>query len=212
MSNTPVSLPSTPTTILTQLSGGYDSIAVAILLQDLGHKIVGLFFDYDQEYAVQEERAAEDVATLLGITLLTVVVDLKQTGQDGPEEYIPLRNLALATLSANVASAEGYEYIAVGNKTTEVRPNDPYSFSDCSIEFYAAVNKAIEVGTEPGQVVPKIVMPLIRDGVAMTKKEVVELVHDRIGEDVAWSCYHPTDAGEPCGTCYHCEEIAKCLE
>jgi 7-cyano-7-deazaguanine synthase in queuosine biosynthesis len=98
----------------------------------------------------------------------------------------------------------GYDTIAVGNKTLELRPGDPYCFNDCSREFYTELGKLATFASQGSNI--DFIMPLIGPNGPLTKREVVEYVSAH-GFDVRklWSCY--ADRVRPCGECYHCAEI-----
>ena len=223
--------------ILAHLSGGFDSTAVVAKLLKDGHTVAGLFFNLGQMYLDQEE-AAVDYAhdffmekypdTFLGAQMHRADMINSMTTGTAPSEYIPVRNLVLASHSANIAIARGFEVIAVGNKTIEVRPDDPYSFSDCSIEFYRMVENIVNFCSEGDDTV-KVTMPLVKwesaytghiwdhpvmpggkiyTPKAYTKGEVIQILLDA-GMDLTklWSCYKI--GKKPCGICYHCEELKK---
>lgn len=202
--------------VLSQLSGGYDSVAACVRLIEQGHTVHGLFFDLGQVY-VEQERAAVDYASQyfakhwpkqwLGHTELQVAMELTRANDGSPSEYIPVRNFVLGAHSANYALAHGYECVAVGSKTTTVRADDPYSFSDCSVEFYEGMSSIVDFCSEDGDSL-KFLMPLIDHDTALTKGQVVQLILDT-GMDISqlWTCYKAEQ--QPCGTCYHCKDVKK---
>lgn len=197
--------------VLSQLSGGLDSVASTFLVADTATEFQTIFFDLDQPYVLQELRAVKYVDKLLTERytnykgLKIVKANLALTASDGPSEYIPVRNLVLGAMSANQAISLDYDAIAVGNKTTEVRPDDPYSFSDCSVEFYSRLGALATFASEGRKL--EFVMPLLKSpSEAMTKAEVIQLLLDReVDVRRLWSCYQAGDTY--CGQCYHCEEI-----
>jgi len=207
--------------ILSHISGGYDSIAACIKLLEEGHVVKGLFFDLSQAYLEQERRAVQYASKFLAahydnwLGFITAPAPMRlQLSSDGsPSEYIPVRNFVLGAHSANIALAEGFEAVAVGNKTTELRPDDPYSFQDCSIEFYKQMEAIVGFCSE-GDAAVKFLMPLIYwkansetpQPVAMTKTEVVNTII-KSGMDITklWSCYRNEET--PCGKCHDCLEV-----
>ena len=212
--------------ILSHISGGYDSIAACIKLLEEGHVVKGLFFDLSQAYLEQERRAVQYASKFLAahydnwLGFITAPAPMRlQLSSDGsPSEYIPVRNFVLGAHSANIALAESFEAVAVGNKTTELRPDDLYSFKDCSIEFYRRMEDIVGFCSE-GDATVKFLMPLIHweaNGgtprpVAMTKSQVVTTIL-KSGMDISklWSCYRDED--KPCGECYHCSEVKKAFD
>ena len=217
--------------ILCQLSGGYDSVAACIKLLNEGHEVAGMFFNINQPYLKKEEDAVDYVHDYLkekydnwlGAGMRNAHMVLSDPSSDTPTEYIPVRNFVLATHSANIAIARGFDAVAVGSKTIEVREGDPYSFADCSVEFYKRVQDLTNFCTE-GETSLQFLMPLVRvvgiDRSTMhrgekysplSKGEVVQIILDS-GMDISklWTCYG--HAYKPCGICYHCKEAKKAFD
>lgn len=198
--------------ILSQISGGYDSTTVMIKLLNEGHQVKGIFFNYGQSYFNSEMESIEYINQLLineynnyeGIEIINTHLQTESSTENS--DYIPIRNLVLGTLSANYAIANGYEAIAVGNKTLEVRPNDPWSFADCSVEFYEKMTKLINFAAESNNQGLEFIMPLVKSRTeAYSKKEVIEIILNSVLDITKlWSCYDDGDI--PCGVCYHCLE------
>jgi len=216
--------------ILSHLSGGYDSVAACIKLLEEGHNVAGLFFNLDQPYLKREEAAVDYVHDFflekypnwLGAEMHLTPMMLKLTDSGVPTEYIPVRNFVLAAHSVNIALAKDFEAIAVGSKTIEVRPEDPYSFADCSVDFWQMCEDLTNFCAE-GKTDIKFLMPLVRanvvsddfsevvDYTSLTKGEVVQIILDS-GMDISklWTCYG--NFAKPCGTCYHCKEAKKAFD
>lgn len=199
--------------VLSQLSGGLDSVASTIKVAETSTEFKAIFFDIDQPYVIKELMAVKYVDEYLQKRysnykgLIVSKIDMALSGGDGPNEYIPVRNLVLGAMSANQAIALGYDTIAVGSKTTQVREDDPYSFSDCSVAFYSDFGKLVTLASESGKY--QFIMPLLKTPeVAMTKKEVIQYLIDKnVDVRKLWSCYGVGDTY--CGNCYHCVEIIK---
>jgi len=197
--------------ILSQLSGGFDSVASTLLIAESGEKFSCLFIDYDQPYVLQEQRACIYVNEFLkqkyenykGLEIARI--PLKLNSQE-VKEYVPIRNLVLGALSANFALSSNSQTIAVGTKTTEVRKDDAYSFSDCSIKFWELMSHICSYASEDKTI--QFITPLIKNNVALTKKEVIDIiVNSGINIKHLWSCYGNAD--KHCGVCHHCKEIIK---
>jgi len=176
-----------------------------------------VFINYGQVYAANEEKAVRYVVDYLkgydGLHKLKVInteMELKLNIPGVVSDYIPIRNLVLASLTANYAISIGCKTIAVGSKTAEVRPDDPWSFADCSIEFFKKFSDLVTFATEDKEPFWTI-MPLIVGGKPLTKTEVIKVILDS-GMDInkLWSCY--TDNDVPCWECYHCLENIKSFE
>lgn len=195
--------------ILCQLSGGFDSVAVFCKLIEKGEDVIGVFFDLGQPYLEQEKKAVEYVIdhfrnheNFKGIT--TKKIDINLGGTTENKDYIPVRNLVLGAISANIAISYDINYIAVGNKTLEVREDDPWSFSDCSVEFYKQLSELTSFASENKEI--KFLMPLIESGVPLTKTEVLKIIlKSGLDLDKLWSCYENNT--KPCGKCFHCQEL-----
>jgi len=202
--------------ILSQISGGYDSTAVMIKLLNEGNYVKGIFFNYGQKYYESEKDALlyidkmlkKTYENYLGYEEVPVNMQLTRNSDGSPSDYIPIRNLVLGTLSANYALSNGYNKIAVGNKTVEVRENDPYSFADCSVSFYKGMSDIVNLASEPGDEI-EFIMPLLKTPTAaLTKGDVVTIIHKSVLEfSKLWSCYETNEL--PCGDCYHCKENKK---
>ena len=196
--------------IVSHLSGGFDSAASSIKVAKLGFPFYTLMIDLGQSYLKQEISAAHYLVeylknkypNYLGHKTLKVEMALSQEGQVGA--YIPVRNLVIGSMSANYALAVGATHIAVGNKTLELRPNDPYCFNDCSREFYNQLGSLCTFASQGSTI--EFLMPLVENGVPISKRDLI-LFLDEQGIDVTklWSCYETAE--RPCGVCYHCKEI-----
>lgn len=205
--------------VISQLSGGLDSaLSTLLIAESQGVSEFGcVFFDLRQPYLMQEMSSFRYLCDLMrGVfdrfmfwVVVPVNMSLKSEGT-GPNEYIPVRNLVLGSLSANLALSRGYDTVAVGSKTKEVRAGDPYSFRDCSVEFYTRLSSLVSFASE-GKVL-QFRMPLIdhKNGVPFTKREVIEeLLKRQIDVSKLCSCYYPTQDNKYCGQCYHCDEVKK---
>lgn len=207
--------------VLSHLSGGWDSVAACVKLLEEGHTVKGLFFVLNQPYLREEHAATMYVNNYLlqkydnwqGVEVHQTPMELARANDGSPSEYIPVRNFVFAAHSANLALAQGYEAVAVGSKTIAVRPDDPYSFADCSIEFYQKVTDLVSFASEGNDAV-KFIMPLVdTDNLqSLSKGEVVQLIIDS-GMDIGklWTCYR-AGIDKQCGTCYHCVEAKKAFD
>lgn len=189
--------------ILCQISGGIDS-AAAMLELAAQPPIVGHFVDYGQRYAPQEERAAHYLARHVGFELRVSRLDLALRDTSArPDAYIPSRNFVLLALSANLASALAADAVAVGSKTTIMRPDDPYCFPDCTTAFYDAAAKAMSEGGGPHR--------LLRPVAGWTKARAIQRLKDAsVNLAQLWWCY--LNGEEPCGQCHHCRDVASAIK
>lgn len=204
--------------IVSQLSGGLDSILSTLYSIKMADECFSVFFDYGQIYAEQEYKAATKASDIFlsryknyhGLHKLNLdistQVHVDTCTDDFNKDYVPIRNLVLGTISANKAIANSYDTVSVGSKTIEVRLDDSHSFADCSVSFYNMLSNIVTYASENKKI--KFIMPLIKSGKPLSKKQVIEeLISEGISPSIAWSCYN---AGKKyCGDCYHCEEIKK---
>jgi 7-cyano-7-deazaguanine synthase len=197
--------------VVCHLSGGFDSLASTLLVAVTGAQFCTVFYDIGQPYVSQERQAARIASARLtqlfteykGHYEYSLPLMLANTVN---ADYVPVRNLVLGAHSCNMAVSLGYDHIAVGNKTLEVREGDSHSFSDCSVPFYSMLGDVATFASEKQKLT--FLMPLIVDGVPMSKADVIDYISSH-GFDVSklWSCYNNEET--PCGVCYHCEEIKK---
>jgi 7-cyano-7-deazaguanine synthase in queuosine biosynthesis len=202
--------------ILSQLSGGIDSVGSTLKVAQSGHEFGTVFFNLGQVYFEQEHKAVKYFVNYLethyantykGHHNCEVFMDTVSPDPNTPSEYIPVRNFVLGAMSVNKALANGFDTVAVGSKTVAVRPGDPYSFSDCSVEFFQKMSDIASFCSENQRV--EFVMPLINHMVPDTKQEVIRyLIEHDVDVTKLWSCYNGT-VEQHCGVCYHCEEIQK---
>lgn len=209
---------------LVQISGGFDSLAAAILELRAGWECWGLFIDYGQPYVKHERAAAWEVHKWLCAkyplqwkSCTHRHVDLEIGSTSEVKAYIPMRNMVITAMSVNAAAAIKCEAVTVGSKSALHRPDDKYSFCDSTSTFYMTMQNALREGREAGMLPHSIRMPLVfADGEiksshyadCWTKERVLKLIQDEgIPLDLLWNCY---GAGpSPCGECYHCVELKK---
>lgn len=201
--------------VLCQLSGGFDSVSATLLVAETGVEFSTIFFNIKQPYFKEELRAVEYVVDFLRKypnyiehKQVDAPVAFNVINSSLPEEYIPIRNLVLGAISMNISFAEGYTEISVGNKTIEVRQDDPYSFADCSVDFYKRMG---DLGTYASQgSLVKFIMPLVNETTktSLSKEQVIGVcIENGIDVSKIWSCYTPGESY--CGNCHHCQEIRQ---
>lgn len=188
---------------LVQTSGGMDSAAALLLMNEAGWECVPIFYAYGQPYVQQERLAALELTKSLGLPLHLYTISLCVKSTTAVPEYVPYRNLVLTAHSINAAAYFNCQSVVVGSKSVEVRTNDPYSFKDSSREFYTRLMTVVDFAWEPGSPMINIIMPVA----GYSKLQIIHYLKAR-GIDLAtlWSCYR--DGPNPCGECHHCKEIA----
>ena len=193
------------------LSGGLDSAVLAYRASASGQLGACVFVDYGQPAAEQERAAAVRIAAALDADLhicevvLCGMADMRaESGKPGPR-VVPGRNLVLIALGCNVATAIGADTVLIGCTRDDVE-----AYPDCRPQFVGNIDLAHrETGAGP-----RVVAPWMWSTRADVVKEARQLgvpVGRCASPDDAdeyayavWSCYTPTDAGEPCGTCNSC--------
>lgn len=198
--------------VLSQLSGGFDSTASTLYVAESGVEFSCVFFNINQVYLKQERKAVayidkflvEKYPNYIGLKEISCNLELGAPGE--VDAYIPVRNMVLGSLSINYAIANGFNVIAVGNKTLEIREDDPYCFHDCSREFYTKMGDLGTFASQGKKI--RFDMPLIQNGYSRTKRDVIQKIIDvKLDVKELWSCY--ADNAEPCGVCYHCQEVIE---
>ena len=169
------------------LSGGVDSAFLAFRLGNRSSKSLGLFVDYGQPAAGQEEKSARIIAQAAQLDFKKVTTSGMPLGgmseeNDGPC-VVPSRNLYLVALASAWA-----EEVFIG-----ATPQDRQAYPDCRDEFFDALNVAMES-----------VDSVVRYSDA-TRQERVEWLEDMGFLKFTWSCYFPSDDG-PCGQCASCSQ------
>ncbi|MCZ6690468.1 MAG: 7-cyano-7-deazaguanine synthase QueC [Planctomycetota bacterium] len=206
------------------LSGGVDSATTLAMALSEGKECHALTVDYGQRHR-REIDAAERIATSLGAAQHAYLrMDLRpfatsaltgggevprhrapeEIGQGIPPTYVPARNTILLALA--LAWAESLEALEI---FIGANVQDYSGYPDCRPEFMSAFEEVIRLGTRQGaegRGEIRILTPLIRWSKAQIVKKGVELGVDF---GLTWSCYDPTERGEPCRGCDACLIRAK---
>lgn len=205
-----------PVDILCTLSGGYDSAACLLKALELG-PTRAFFVDYRQPYGAQEEAALqylvdECVAIIEHKNWRGLYVAHCPMGMMGAgDRWIPYRNLIIAALATNWATAWGCHTIVFGSKSEEYRPHDPVSFIDSTKDFYRNLNELVMKTTEPQRRAGMVSfhLPLI----GWDKATVLQLLHKHgVALRRLWNCYREDGEMAPCGGCEHCQATQPLIE
>ena len=203
------------------LSGGLDSYTAAAIARAQGFTLFALTIDYGQRHA-REIEAARAVGRALGVERhLELAVDLRAIGGSSltsdddvprdrdlqaegiPSTYVPARNTIFLSLALGWAEVVGASDIVIG-----VNALDYSGYPDCRPEFIAAFERvadlATRAGVEGGRF--RVHTPLISLGKAEIIRQGLEL---GLNYGLTHSCYDPSPAGRPCGTCDSCLLRAK---
>lgn len=190
---------------LVVLSGGLDSTTVATLACQEYSEVHLLHFHYGCKAQTYEDKAVEDIYKYLHskycrrtrIHLHKVDLDwLKAIGgsrltddsqqiTEGDEsaefcsEWVPARNLVMASVAAAYCDRYGINIIMLGNNLEESAV-----YGDNSLDFFSKLEEAMDVGTQS--------RPLIKSPLGnLMKSEIMKLAYDiRSPIHLSRSCYH----------------------
>ena len=195
------------------VSGGMDSCVAASIAREENKELAFLHVSYGQRTEARERRAFEEIADHYQVTkrLAVSIEHLARIGgsslTDGtipvmeadlaaqgiPTSYVPFRNAHLLSIATSWAEVCGAGRIYIGAVA-----EDSSGYPDCRPEFYAAFQRAVEVGTRPETMI-EIVTPVIH----LRKSEIVRRGLE-LGAPLAltWSCYQASERA--CGRCDSC--------
>ena len=200
------------TKALVVLSGGLDSTTVAAKLVRDGYDVTAFHISYGCHATDRELEAVRAIADHLAIDLHVLETDLftaiggstlligsgsdAVSGQEGSEyahEWVPARNLIMASLAVAYAEAGGFDLIALGNNLEESG-----AYPDNEQEFIRTLNTVMPNATQEGFRV-RFVEPVGN----LMKHEIVKLGLE-IGAplNLTYSCYRGGNIH--CGTCGPC--------
>ncbi len=203
-------------------SGGLDSSTCLAIARAEGFSPHALAVRYGQRHAF-ELKAAESVATALGVPLRIVDIDLRAIGgsaltseinvpKDGPlgadagipVTYVPARNTVMLALALGAAEVLGASDIYIG-----VNAIDYSGYPDCRPEFIAAFESLANVATAAGAargVRFRIHAPLQ----SLTKAQIIQRGTElAVPYQLTHSCYDPDISGGACGHCDSCRLRAQ---
>lgn len=200
------------------LSGGVDSSTLLAYLLDKGNSVECVSFRYGSKHNGYENIAAREIAHHysikfslidLSIAMQGFQSNLLKSGGEIPEGHythksmsqtvVPGRNIIFLSILAGLAWSIGAEKIAIG-----IHQGDHAMYPDCRIGFYAAMDKAIQLGT--GHNV-SIEAPFIE----WNKQAIVTwglLMH--VPYNLTRTCYK--DQKIACGKCGACVERLEAFE
>jgi len=197
---------------LVVLSGGLDSTTVLTGLVREGMDVAALHVHYGCYAESRERTAAREICKRLGVELIELTTDLfshiggsallaseKGTISDGhrgaeyAHEWVPARNLILASIAVAMAESHGFDTIALGNNLEESG-----IYPDNEQEFIRSLNAVLPNAVQEGRRV-QIIEPV---GNLMKHEIVARGLRDGAPYDLTWSCYRGGDV--QCGRCGSC--------
>ena len=195
------------------VSGGMDSCVTAAIAATENDELAFLHVTYGQRTADRERRSFEAIAdhysvesrlvvslahlaTIGGSSLTDNQIPVSQANlnsQEIPTSYVPFRNANLLSAATSWAEVLKAKKIYIGAVA-----EDSSGYPDCRLEFYAAFERVIEVGTKPETRI-EIRTPVIN----LKKSEIVRRGVDLHAPlELSWSCY--AESEKACGKCDSC--------
>ena len=195
------------------VSGGMDSCVTAAIANEENDELAFLHVSYGQRTEQRERRAFEELANFYAVPhrLAVSIEHLARIGGSSitdpgievrpanlnaqviPTSYVPFRNAHLLAIATSWSEVLGANAIYVGAVA-----EDSSGYPDCRPEFYAAFQKAIDLGTRPETAIA------IRTPVIGLKKFEIVMRAIELGAplELTWSCYRSEQ--EACGDCDSC--------
>ena len=195
------------------VSGGMDSCVTAAIANEENEELAFLHVLYGQRTEARERKSFGDLADHFKANkrLVASIEYLKEIGgssltdrqisvaeadlaaKEIPTSYVPFRNSHLLAIATSWSEVLGANRIYIGAVA-----EDSSGYPDCRPEFYAAFQKAIDIGTKPDTNI-EIVTPVIH----LRKSEIIKRgleLHAPL--ELTWSCYQSEDFA--CGVCDSC--------
>ncbi len=195
------------------ISGGLDSPTVLAYALENNYDVYPLSFDYNQRHK-KELLSSKSICEYYNLKLKVINMDLRQIGGSAltddisvperkfneikdeiPVTYVPARNTIFLSLASAYAETVGANNIFIGANAV-----DYSGYPDCRPEYFNAMEKAINLGTELGlKSKININVPLQY----LTKGEIVKLGRKlNVPYKFTWSCYN--GRVKACGKCDSC--------
>jgi len=195
------------------ISGGLDSPTVMAYALKNNYDVYPLSFDYNQRHK-KELLSSKKICDYYNLNLKIINMDLRQIGGSAltdninvperkideikneiPVTYVPARNTIFLSLASAYAETINANNIFIGANAI-----DYSGYPDCRPEYFNAMEKAINLGTELGlKSKININVPLQY----LTKAEIVKLGRKlNVPYKYTWSCYNGRE--KACGKCDSC--------
>ena len=205
--------------VVAVVSGGPDSIGYAAYWKHKGYEIHPLIFHYEHKGS-KEVQVAQDLCKKLGFQdpIIIDFSDLKQLWKGtqltddqikvekdyAPTVVVPIRNAVFLTIAAAYAFTIQAKYVIYGahlDDNTPIPKTLEPIYPDCSPEFQAALEAALNIGHFRAARGLQIWSPA-REGLRKSEnlKRTYKIIGDLIYE--TWSCY--LSGQHHCGQCESC--------
>lgn len=198
--------------IIVSLSGGIDSTVTLALAIQQGYECLPVIFRYGSKHGFYESNAAIRIATYYKIIphiieLASVMKGFKSNlmndGGDIPEGHyedesmsktvVPGRNIIFISILSGLAWSIGAEEVWIG-----IHGGDHLIYPDCRPEFYYAMRRAIELGTDERI---ELIAPFLHKKKSDVIKQGIEL---KAPFELTRTCYKEQELA--CGKCGSCVE------
>lgn len=199
------------------LSGGLDSSTVLALAKERGYEVVALTFDYGQKHKrelnsarkiARHFKAKEHMVVPLNLgellrsslTRESMSIPENRTEQEissgVPSTYVPSRNIIFLSVAASIAESRNADAIFIATNSVDFS-----GYPDCTPEFIAAFQRALDVGTKIGKEGRgiKIEAPILTKSKGDIVREAIRL---KVPLKETWSCYK--GGVMACGKCDSC--------
>ena len=197
--------------IIVSLSGGIDSTVTLALAIQQGYECLPVIFRYGSKHGFYENNAAVRISTYYKIlprfinleVMKNFKSNLMKDGGDIPEGHyedknmnqtvVPSRNIIFISILSGLAWSIGAEAVWIG-----IHGGDHIIYPDCRPEFYYAMKRAIELGTNERI---ELVAPFLPDCKTYIIQKGVEL---KVPFELTRTCYKEQELA--CGKCGSCIE------
>ena len=207
------------------LSGGLDSTVVATYACTYYDTVHLMHFQYGCRASDRELEAVQAILAYLRAKFPEVrihlqLVDMRwlkgfggsrlfdaedtiQNGDKGAElatEWVPARNLCMTSVAAAYCDANNIGTILLG-----VNREESAAYCDNSTEFYTALNRALDLGTQSRPQTVSVLGNLMKHHIWQMGKQLGAPLH------LTWSCYRNGEGSENlrCGVCGPCMNTSR---
>ena len=201
------------------ISGGLDSTVAATMACQHSPEVHFLHFHYGQRAEQAEYKAVQNIAAFLrrahNANIVENYIDLSflktlggstltehhlplahgERGIETAHEWVPARNLVMASMAAAYCDRHDIREIALGTNREESAV-----YNDNSSEFHDALNRTLALCTRSRPVIRARLEHMMKHHIYAAGRKLSAPIH------LSWSCYDSGDAtdGLHCGVCDPC--------